>query len=228
MATAAGRRAGAACRRRGPLRAAAAAAARRASPHAPPPPPRAQIPNGGACHISGRPYTVFRWRPGSEARYKKTIICQEVAKAKNVCQVRAQPQPHPTPPPLALSFANVRAATGSPRGAGACRQRASARGSVPARRGASGSADTPPPPPPPRTIGTNQVCLFDLDYGLPVQVRDTALGIEKDEIPESAVGKEYQLNEAVGAGRGGWQLAACRAFSLSAAPRASCMRLLHG
>jgi hypothetical protein len=39
------------------------------------------------------------------------------------------------------------------------------------------------------------VCLFDLDYGLPVQVRDTALGIEKDEIPESAVGKEFQLNE---------------------------------
>jgi hypothetical protein len=31
---------------------------------------------------------VFRWRPGSDARYKKTIICQEVAKAKNVCQVR--------------------------------------------------------------------------------------------------------------------------------------------
>jgi len=46
-----------------------------------------QIEFGGTCHISGRPYTVFRWRPGSEARYKKTIICQEVAKAKNVCQV---------------------------------------------------------------------------------------------------------------------------------------------
>jgi pre-mRNA-splicing factor RBM22/SLT11 len=46
-----------------------------------------QIEYGGQCHISGRPYTVFRWRPGNEARYKKTIICQEVAKAKNVCQV---------------------------------------------------------------------------------------------------------------------------------------------
>lgn len=30
---------------------------------------------------------MFRWRPGNDARYKKTIICQEVAKAKNVCQV---------------------------------------------------------------------------------------------------------------------------------------------
>ena len=100
------------------------------SPHPHPPHTHKQIPNGGACHISGRPYTVFRWRPGSDARYKKTIICQEVAKAKNVCQV----------------------------------------------------------------------CLFDLDYGLPVQVRDAALGVEKDEIPESAVGKEFQLNEAAKAG----------------------------
>eukprot|EP00775_Hariotina_reticulata_P006556 gene6556-6784_t len=86
---------------------------------------------GGTCHISGRPYTVFRWRPGNDARYKKTIICQEVAKAKNVCQV----------------------------------------------------------------------CLFDLDYGLPVQVRDTALGIEKEDIPESDVGKEFQLNEQIQKGQ---------------------------
>lgn len=48
-----------------------------------------QIEYGGQCHISNRPYTVFRWKPGNDARYKKTIICQEVAKAKNVCQVRA-------------------------------------------------------------------------------------------------------------------------------------------
>ncbi len=51
-----------------------------------------QIEYGGQCHISGRPYTVFRWRPGNDARYKKTIICQEVAKAKNVCQVRTSRQ----------------------------------------------------------------------------------------------------------------------------------------
>ncbi|PSC73683.1 zinc finger CCCH domain-containing 40 [Micractinium conductrix] len=46
-----------------------------------------RIEYGGQCHISNRPYTVFRWRPGNDARYKKTIVCQEVAKAKNVCQV---------------------------------------------------------------------------------------------------------------------------------------------
>lgn len=91
-----------------------------------------RIEHGGLCHISQRPYTVFRWRPGNEARYKKTIVCQEVAKAKNVCQV----------------------------------------------------------------------CLLDLDYGLPVQVRDTALGIANDDLPESEVGKEYQLNQKLNQGGG--------------------------
>lgn len=94
-----------------------------------------RIEYGGTCHISGRPYTVFRWRPGNDARYKKTIICQEVAKAKNVCQV----------------------------------------------------------------------CLLDLDYGLPVQVRDTALGIEKDDIPESDVNKEYKLDQLEKSGELGSQ-----------------------
>lgn len=85
---------------------------------------------GGQCHISGRPYTVFRWRPGNDARYKKTIICQDVAKAKNVCQV----------------------------------------------------------------------CLNDLDYNVPVQVRDQALGVSAeddaglDRLPESTAGREYALN----------------------------------
>jgi len=35
-----------------------------------------------------------------------------------------------------------------------------------------------------------QTCLLDLEYGLPVQVRDAALKI-KDDIPRSAVNKEY-------------------------------------
>ncbi|KAL4431000.1 hypothetical protein ABPG75_006256 [Micractinium tetrahymenae] len=83
-----------------------------------------RIEYGGQCHISNRPYTVFRWRPGNDARYKKTIICQEVAKAKNVCQV----------------------------------------------------------------------CLLDLDYGLPVEVRDKALGMAQESLPESDPGKEYALN----------------------------------
>ena len=46
-----------------------------------------KMPNSRECKISGRPYTAFRWQPGSEARYKETIICAEVAIAKNVCQV---------------------------------------------------------------------------------------------------------------------------------------------
>ena len=58
-------------------------------------------------------------------RYKKTIICQEVAKAKNVCQV----------------------------------------------------------------------CLLDLDYNIPVQARDTALGVEDEVLPDSDVGKEFKLKQ---------------------------------
>ena len=72
------------------------------------------------------PTQVSLWR-----RYKKTIICQQVAKAKNVCQV----------------------------------------------------------------------CLLDLDYGLPVQVRDTAVGADVEDVPQSEVGKEYQLTLQEAAGK---------------------------
>ncbi|KAL5709227.1 hypothetical protein ACHQM5_019939 [Ranunculus cassubicifolius] len=78
------------------------------------------------CKICTRPFTVFRWRPGRDARYKKTEICQTCCKLKNVCQV----------------------------------------------------------------------CLLDLEYGLPVQVRDTALAINSnDSIPRSDVNREYFAEE---------------------------------
>lgn len=38
------------------------------------------------CKICFRPFTVFRWRAGTDERYKKTEICQTCAKAKNICQ----------------------------------------------------------------------------------------------------------------------------------------------
>ncbi|KAJ4883495.1 Zinc finger CCCH domain-containing protein 4 [Raphanus sativus] len=59
------------------------------------------------CKVCTQPFTVFKWRPGRAARYKKTEICQTCSKLKNVCQV----------------------------------------------------------------------CILDLEYSLPVQVRDTALNI---------------------------------------------------
>lgn len=78
------------------------------------------------CKICTRPFTVFRWRPGRDARYKKTEVCQTCSKLKNVCQV----------------------------------------------------------------------CLLDLEYGLPVQVRDTALAITShDSIPRSDVNREYFAEE---------------------------------
>ena len=40
---------------------------------------------------------------------------------------------------------------------------------------------------------TAQCCILDLDTGLPVQVRDAALGVESNPIPQSDVGKEYAV-----------------------------------
>jgi pre-mRNA-splicing factor RBM22/SLT11 len=44
-------------------------------------------PHGKACKICERPFTVFKWRPGNNARYKSTQVCQACAKMKNVCQI---------------------------------------------------------------------------------------------------------------------------------------------
>eukprot|EP01122_Echinamoeba_exundans_P009141 TRINITY_DN3163_c0_g1_i2.p1 TRINITY_DN3163_c0_g1~~TRINITY_DN3163_c0_g1_i2.p1 ORF type:complete len:264 (-),score=15.04 TRINITY_DN3163_c0_g1_i2:529-1320(-) len=38
------------------------------------------------CKVCTRPFTVFRWKAGSDGRFKKTEICQTCAKVKNVCQ----------------------------------------------------------------------------------------------------------------------------------------------
>lgn len=40
-----------------------------------------------------------------------------------------------------------------------------------------------------------QTCILDLEYGLPVQVRDHALNV-KDDLPKSDVNKEYFIQNA--------------------------------
>ncbi|CAO3644791.1 unnamed protein product [Cunninghamella blakesleeana] len=77
-------------------------------------------PFGKECKTCNRPFTVFQWLPGANMRYKKTEICQNCAKLKNVCQT----------------------------------------------------------------------CILNLQYGLPVQVRDTALGIKSD-APTTDINRQY-------------------------------------
>lgn len=79
-----------------------------------------KLPHNAECKVCTRPFTVFRWNPGTGLRPKKTEICQTCAKVKNVCQT----------------------------------------------------------------------CLLDLQFGLPVQVRDAALELERT-APQSAVNREY-------------------------------------
>ena len=42
---------------------------------------------GDNCKICERPYTLFRWKPGPQARFKKTVLCQTCSKQKHICQV---------------------------------------------------------------------------------------------------------------------------------------------
>jgi len=76
---------------------------------------------GKECKICARPFTIFKWCPGSKMRYKKTEICQTCSKIKNVCQT----------------------------------------------------------------------CLLDLEYGLPIEVRDKALAKAAENMPKSDVNKEF-------------------------------------
>ncbi|KAI0320745.1 hypothetical protein OF83DRAFT_1052519 [Amylostereum chailletii] len=41
---------------------------------------------GRSCGTCARPFTVFRWNPGTGMRFKATVVCQTCAKIKNVCQ----------------------------------------------------------------------------------------------------------------------------------------------
>ena len=42
---------------------------------------------GAACKVCERPFTQFRWKAGTNGRFKTTMICKTCAKIKNVCQV---------------------------------------------------------------------------------------------------------------------------------------------
>ena len=63
-----------------------------------------------------------------------------------------------------------------------------------------------------------QVCLLDLEYGLPVQVRDAALAKQDEGLPQSDAGREYALQRMqVRWGRLECRAVAARALEHSAA-----------
>lgn len=83
--------------------------------------------HGDECKICERPFTIFRWKPGPRARFKKTQCCQTCARQKNVCQtcildltygmVHKPRRPihcHPSPNPPLTSLFHVLLFTGLP------------------------------------------------------------------------------------------------------------------
>lgn len=45
-----------------------------------------RLPLMSECHVCKRPMTAFRFQPGPQARYKKTVICKVCSDLKNACQ----------------------------------------------------------------------------------------------------------------------------------------------
>lgn len=45
-----------------------------------------KLPLMSACHVCTRPMTSFRFQPGPQARYKKTVLCKVCSDIKNACQ----------------------------------------------------------------------------------------------------------------------------------------------
>jgi len=45
-----------------------------------------KLPAHAECRITGRPFTVFRWRSKHGRGCKETIVCYEIAAEKNICQ----------------------------------------------------------------------------------------------------------------------------------------------
>ena len=70
-----------------------------------------------------------------------------------------------------------------------------------------------------RVCGGRQVCLLDLDYNLPVQARDSALGVEDEVLPESDVGKEYALQKMQADGTLTADSSFAKARPMAAAPK---------
>ena len=66
---------------------------------------------GAECKISHLPFTLFRWKVGKGGKYKKTIVCYQVAAEKNICQSCLVDMEYGLP--VAVRDAFIKAAAGS-------------------------------------------------------------------------------------------------------------------
>ena len=69
---------------------------------------------GKTCKTCDKPYTSFRWRAGTDGRFKSTQVCQSCAKAKNVCQCCILDLTYGLPVQVRDSFLNVNEASDVP------------------------------------------------------------------------------------------------------------------
>lgn len=72
-----------------------------------------------------------------------------------------------------------------------------------------------------------QTCLLDLEYGLPTQVRDTALALEKD-APTSDINREYYAQNMEAKVRHHYLHESCRLMSFSRSWKATNLALAAG
>jgi len=107
-------------------------------------------PNHKECKVSGRVFTSFRWRPGADARYKETVSAE---------------------PCRALWRARARALAAAWR---AVRARCAPCPRVPTAMTERGWRQVISPEVA-RAKGVCQCCLMDMEFNLPVGVRDALL-----------------------------------------------------
>jgi len=137
--------------------------------------------------------TSFRWRPGAQARYKEVSDSSPVI----ISGYSGAWRPH---------HAAQRSARATPPGSSACPRSAGPEAQRNPRvrpLKVRASPQTVISPEVARAKGVCQCCLMDMEYNLPVGVRDALVsaGEDKKELPQSGVNQTYYYDQIAKASR---------------------------